>query len=144
MPKNESYFDPLIFAGICIGIPVFIFQIGEMSYFVAIYTGFVFGLVLRLFVSSVIFHILWKAVGGTASFKNTFQIVAYSSALVLFTAIPIDLLSLIIILYTMYLRTRGGQFVHNLSTGRSAAVAITVGIYQLIEGTIILELMGLF
>jgi hypothetical protein len=118
MPKNESYFDPLIFAGICIGIPVFIFQIGEMSYFVAIYTGFVFGLVLRLFVSSVIFHILWKAVGGTASFKNTFQIVAYSSALVLFTAIPIDLLSLIISIRCICGQEEGSLFITSVREGR--------------------------
>lgn len=141
MPKDENYFDPLIFAGICIGIPVFVLD-PDPGFFTAKYTGFVLGLLSRLFVSSAILHILWKAMGGTASFKNTFQIVAYSNALVLFTLIPIDL-SLIMIPYLMYIRMRGGQFVHNLSAGKSAAVTITVGIYEVIESAFVLEMMGL-
>lgn len=142
MPRDEDYFDPLIFAGICIGIPVFILSINEMNYFVSIYTGFVFGLISRLFLNSAILHILWKVVGGTASFKNTFQIFAYSSAIDLFAAFPIDL-SLITIPYMIYIRTRGGQFVHNLSTGRSAVAAIVEGIFEVIQGIILLEMMDL-
>lgn len=141
MPRNENYFDPLIFAGIC-SIPGFILYV-DKSYFVASYTGYLIGLIMRLFTNSLILHILWKVVGGTASFKNTFQIYAYSNVLEFFAALLGDL-GWLLIPYLMYIRAKGGQFVHNLGLGRSLAVVIIVGIVELTQVIILSETTGLF
>ncbi len=139
MPKIENYYDPLIFAGLC-NIPALILII-DINSFTAMYTGFLIGLIIRLFAYSAILHILWKTVGGTADFKHSFQIYAYSNVIELF-AVLVGELSLLLLPYQIYIRVRGGQFVHNLGLGRSASVAIIGGIFEIAGAIIILGMLG--
>lgn len=141
MQRNENCLNPLIFAGIC-NIPTFLLTT-DLSYFTASYTGFLIGFIARLFVNSVILHVLWKAIGGTASLKNTFQIYAYSNVLELFAPF-MGYLSILTIPYQLYIRARGGQFIHNLSLRSSTAVAIIGGIFELAEATILSLTTGSF
>lgn len=134
MPRNENYFDPLIFAGIC-SIPLFIMN-ADLNSLVASYTGFVIGLITRLFVNSLILHVLLKVFGGTASFKNTFQIYAYSNATEPFAAL-MGYLSIMTLPYQLYIRARGGQLIHNLGLGKSVVAAVIIGVLEVTQGIII-------
>ncbi|WP_440944995.1 YIP1 family protein [Methanosarcina sp. T3] len=131
VPGEKGYYDPVIFACICALFPQLISGT-IVSPILAFLIAFLFSFIIRLFIDSAVLHGLFRLVGGVATYESTFQILAYSYTAQFFTSLPIAVaqaglvpdLSPILILYGIYLLTIGGQFVHKLSAGKAAIVAI--------------------
>ncbi len=119
MPKSGGYTGPLIFATIShiagsfvIFVLLFLIE-GTASIVTSLKSSAGFGILIiiagvaGLFISSFIFFISFKILGGKGNFEGTFRQVSYSSAPAVFLIFPI------LPLYSLYLMTIGGKYVHN-------------------------------
>ena len=81
-------------------------------------------IVIGLFVSAGIFHLVLLALGGAArGFEGTFRVAAYSQAASLFNIIP-GCGGLIGLVYTLVLLVIGLSEAHGISRGKSAAAVL--------------------
>lgn len=149
IPLEEGYIGPVFFAYICSMIPSIVLireEIPSYGGLLIIFFGFLGGFILRILFDTAVLHGLFKAFGGKAVYKSTFQLVTFSYAAELLQTIPIlanqfnlipTNLAPMLILYFLYLLSIGGQFVHNLSIKRAVFAALIwacsyhIGLYSL-------------
>ncbi|MFB6076149.1 MAG: YIP1 family protein [Candidatus Aenigmatarchaeota archaeon] len=75
------------------------------------------GGIISLFVVAAISHVLLIIVGGKGSYEGTFRIVAYTTAFVLISWIPV--LNILIGIYALYVVLIGYSKIHEISKGRA-------------------------
>ncbi|WP_080941463.1 Yip1 family protein [Methanosarcina barkeri] len=63
--------------------------------------------------------ISFKLLGGEGSYKDTFIIMAYSTAVMPIEYLPMSPINILMGIYWVHICSRGGQFVHNLSYWKS-------------------------
>lgn len=138
MPTTGGYADPLIFAvinyiiyglltalvnpGMSMGS---MFGAKEFSFTMVIASVIatpIIGIIFSLFIGGAILYIIYKILGGTGSYEGTVRFIAYSTAVMAISWIPI--IGLIASIYGIYLYIVGGSFVHNVSMGKSAIAVI--------------------
>ena len=137
MPTTGGYADPLTFAAISYiiyGLLTALINRGMSMGSMFGAKGFSFSMVLvsviatpiigiiSLFIGGAILYIVYKLLGGTGSYEGTVRFIAYSTAVMAISWIPI--IGLIASIYGIYLYIVGGSFVHNVSMGKSAIAVL--------------------
>ncbi len=128
---EKDFFNAVVFALICSLIPGTILMREHITWgaFPVFFSGFMFVFIMRLFIDSAVLHGLFKMVGGEAIYQKSLQILSYSYAAYLFVTLSVLAIefnivsvdvSLIFVLYSAYLITRGGQLIYNLNFEKSA------------------------
>jgi len=129
MPAKGGYADPVKFAAICyliagIGMSIITMVGGSTPgmVFSDIILMPVIG-VMGIFIGGSILHIFFKILGGKGTYEGTMRLLAYSSAVAVFSWIPF--LFILPDLYMIYMAVIGGTKVHKISTTRSVIAVVT-------------------
>lgn len=165
MPKTGGYRDPLTFAAITFliyGILTAIFNrdmymtgmhggmYGGENYFGEFGLSMIISIailapiagVISLFIEAIILYIIYRILGGDGSYEGTVRFIAYASAVLLLSWIP--LIGWIIGLYGIYLQIVGGMYVHNVSMLKSAIAVLLPTILLFILMIILIGAMVAF
>lgn len=123
MPRLGDYGNPAVFAIICL----FINAVGSVIANAG--TGGISGLIataigsiIFLFFSAFVLWVMTLIFGGKGGYETSFRILAYSSAVAVFTWIP--LVGFFAWLYQVYLQVIGVKEAHEMSTGSAVAAVL--------------------
>ncbi|MFH1321922.1 MAG: YIP1 family protein [Bacteroidota bacterium] len=132
MPVIGGYADPVKFAAICyliagIGMSIITLVEGSTPGGVGWILSYIILLpvigVIGIFIGGFIIHIFFKILGGKGTYEGTVRLLAYSSAVAVFSWIPF--LFILPDLYMIYMAVIGGTKVHKISTTRSLIAVVT-------------------
>jgi hypothetical protein len=146
MPTTGGYINPITFVAINCTINGLLLalirpsmlklvRMHDLRYNISTFTIAIVSIIasiIGLFVLALIFILIYKSLGGTGSYEGTVRFVAYASAPVVFSWIPI--LGLIPTIYNCYLCIVGGMIVHNVSMKRSAIAVLPIVILTMFPG----------
>jgi len=115
--RNQNFL--LTFAGLIILIPV---------------------MLVVLFIVTAILHVIAKILGGKGRFLNTYQALAYASAISPVTAIPV--LGMLASFYQLYLTIIGLRRFHQYSTVRAVINVLTPIVFFVVVAGVAVALLG--
>jgi hypothetical protein len=155
MPTNGGYNDPLTFAVISYiiyGLFAAIVQnlmFGMMGFSFSALIGTIVIIpivcIISLFIGGAILQVIFSLLGGTGTYEGTIRFIAYASAPMVFSWIP--LLGMIAGIYGLYLYIIGGMNVHKVSIQKSAIavllpVVVVFLVAMLLAGIAMLSIFG--
>jgi hypothetical protein len=146
MPETGGYGDPLTFAaisfiiyGLLTALLTALFgremymngmynemygSAREVGFFTILMTVIITPIagIISLFIEAAILYVIYKILGGEGSYEGTLRFIAYATAVLVLSWIPI--IGWIVGLYGIYLYIVGGMHVHNVSMVRSAIAVL--------------------
>ena len=137
MPTEGGYADPVKFAAISyliagIGLTLISLGMGFALIIVMPIMG-----VIGIFIGGLFLHIFFKIVGGKGTYEGTVRLLAYASATMALSWIP--LVGILANLYMIYMEVIGGAKIHRISTLSSL---IAVFVIPLILAIVLMLVMG--
>ena len=123
MPTEGGYSDPVKFAAISylvagIGLTLITAGVGFPLIIIMPIMG-----IIGIFIGGLFLHIFFKVVGGKGTYEGTVRLLAYASATMALSWIP--LVGILANLYMIYMEVMGGTKIHKIST-LSSLIAVLV------------------
>jgi hypothetical protein len=129
MHRSGGFVEPALFFGISLGLFTLLEAIGHLAPVVLI-TGMIVG-TIKLVVGTVLLHYILKALGGKGSLEETFRVIAYSKATLLFAWVVLGRVPIggyAALVYCLYLNVIGCRRVHDMTIPKVAIPIVILGL----------------